>query len=127
MALDALGTIVFIFILIGLIKLLFVLFNPGAWFGFAKKLYSSPQILIVVELILAAIVFFYLLQSMTIVQIMGGVVLGALLTGLSFAFFAKEMMALVTKIYKQKGMLKKTWLVWIIWLALFVWTLTALF
>ena len=127
MVLDALGIIVLIFIIIGVIKLLFFIFSPGSWFGFSKKLYSSPAVLVTVQVILAAIVFYYLLQTLTIVQIMGGVVLGVLLTGLSFAFYSKEMMALAAKIYRQKNILKKTWLIWVIWLALFVWTLTALF
>ena len=127
MVLDALGIIVLVFITIGVIKLLFFLFSPGSWFGFSKKLYSSPAVLVTVQVILAAIVFYYLLQTLTIVQIMGGVVLGVLLTGLSFAVYSKEAMAMAEKIYKQKNMLKKTWLIWVIWLALFAWTLTVLF
>ncbi len=127
MALGALEIIVLVFIVIGLIKLLFLLFSPKTWMNFAKKLYSSPAILIIVELILAIIVFYYLLMSLTIVQILAGVVLGALLTGLSFAFFAKELMPLFNKIFKKGLLWKKTWLVWLIWLALFVWALVAMF
>lgn len=127
MALGALEIIVLVFIIIGLIKLLFLLFSPKSWFNFAKKLYSSPAVLIIVEIILALIVFYYLLMSLTIVQIMAGIVLGALLTGLSFAFFAKEMVPFMNKIFKSKTLWKKTWLVWLIWLALFVWVLVSMF
>ena len=127
MVLDALGIIVLVFIVIGVIKLLFLLFSPGSWFRFSKKLYSSPATLVIIELTLAAIVFYYLLQTLTIVQIMGGVVLGALLTGLSFAVYSKEVMVMAEKIFKQKNMFRKTWIIWVIWLALFAWTLNALF
>jgi len=127
MVLGNLEIIVLIFVVLGLLKLIFVLFSPKSWFGFAKGLYKSPAILIIVEIILALIVFYYLLQTMTIVQIMGGVVLGALLTGLSFAFFAKDSMAWAGKLLNAKGFFKKMWLVILIWLALFIWTLIAMF
>ena len=127
MSLGALEVIVLVFVVLGLIKLLFVLFRPKLWLNFAKKIYASPTVLWVVELVLALIVFYYLLQSLTIVQIMAGIVLGALLTGLSFAFYAKETMACASKLLKKKGFLKKMWPVMLVWLVLFIWTLAALF
>ena len=127
MALDALGIIVLVFILLGLIKLLFFIFSPKSWMNFAKGMYKNPAVLIIIELILAAVVLYYLLMYMTIVQIFGGIVLGALLTGLSFACFGKELVPMFTKMFKAKGLWKKIWLIWLVWLALFVWVLLALF
>lgn len=127
MTFGAVGNIVFIFSVLVLIKILFVLFKPAGWMNVSKKIYSSPAVLALIELILAAIVFYYLLMELTIVQIMAGVVLGALLTGLSFAAYGKEVMALGTKIMKDKDMWKKAWLPVVIWLVLAVWALYALF
>ena len=127
MTFGAVGNIVFIFSVLVLIKLLFVLFKPKGWLDVSKKLYSSPAILAIVELVLAAIVFYYLLIELTIVQIMAGVVLGALLTGLSFAAYGKEAMAFGSKMLKDKNMWKKMWLPVVIWLVLAVWALYALF
>jgi len=127
MTFGAVGNIVFIFSVLVLVKLLFVLFKPKGWMDVSKQLYNSPAILALIELILAAIVFYYLLMELTIVQIMAGVVLGALLTGLSFASYGKEALAFGTKIMKDKNMWKKAWLPAVIWLVLAVWALYALF
>ena len=124
---GTLEIILFIFVILGLIKFLFVLFSPKSWLTFAKKLYSSAVLLVIIELILAVIVLYFLLQTLTIVQIMGGVILGALLTGMTFACYAKETIAWAEKLFKGKGILARAWLPMLIWLALFVWTLVALF
>jgi hypothetical protein len=125
MVLETLEIILLIFVVLGLIKFVFLLFNPKAWFDFAKKLYRSAGVLALIEFVLAAIIFYYLYQSLTIVQIMSGVVLGALLTGITFAVYAKESMVFAGKLMKD-GFMKKAWLPMLIWLALFVWTLWAI-
>lgn len=126
MAFTVIEWFVLVFLILGIIKLLFLVFNAKAWSNFAKKLYSNGTVLFLVELVLAAVLFYYMLQSMTIVMILAGVVLGALLTGMSFALYPKEVMTLASKIM-GKGMWKKIWLPVIIWLVLFVWGLVALF
>ncbi len=127
MVFGAIEIIALIFAILIIVKLLFVLFSPKSWFNFAKKIYGSPRVLVIVELILVLIIFYYLLQSLSIVQIMAAVVLGALLTGMGFAVYAKETMAWSNKLMKQKGLLKKAWLPVLIWLILVIWTLIALF
>lgn len=126
MALGTIEIIVLIFVILGLLKLIIVLFSPKSWLGFVKGLYKNPTLLFIIELVLAIIVFYFLLLEMGLVQIMAGVVLGALLTGMGFALFAKDMMPAMTKVFKA-GILKRCWLPIIIWLVLFIWTLTALF
>jgi len=127
MALDVLGWFVLAFVVLGLIKFLFLLFNAKAWMKFAFKLYSKPALLVIIELILALILFYYLLQSFTIVQIMAGVLLGALLTGMTFAAYGKETIAWAKKIMNTKSLLKKAWLPMLLWLILMVWALIELF
>lgn len=109
-----------------IVKLFFVVFNAKGWFSFAKSLYASPIVMFVVELVLAAILFYYLIMQITIVQIMAGLGLGALLIGMTFALYPKESMAWAEKFLKQKSM-SRLWLPILIWLALAVWALTALF
>lgn len=127
MALGVLEWFIFAFVVLGLIKFLFLLFNAKAWMKFALKLYKNSVLLVVIELILALIIFYYLLQSLTIVQIMAGVLLGALLTGMTFAAYSKETLTWAKKIAVTKSLLKKAWLPMLLWLILMIWTLIELF
>jgi hypothetical protein len=126
MAFGAIEIIALIFAILVIVKLVVVSFSPKSWLNFAKKLYSAGTILFIVELILAAVVFYYLFQVLTLVQIVAAITLGALLTGMSFALYGKETLAWGTKLL-NKGLLKKAWLPILIWLALAVWTLIELF
>ncbi len=126
MAFSVVEWFVLVFAVLVIIKLIFISFAPKSWFSLAKKLYSSPVLLVLVELILAAVLFWYLLMELTIVQIMAAVILGALLTGMSFAVYGKETLAWATKLFKT-NMLKKAWLPILIWLVLSIWALVALF
>jgi len=111
------------------IKFLVLAIKPKAWLNLAKSLYSNPLILGLVELILATVLFYYLLMQLTIIQIMAAVALGALLTGLSFAIFSKEMLPLIGRIMRNKRILWSpgTWFVWLIWLVLIGLSLYVLF
>lgn len=126
MAFNAVEIIALVVSILIIVKLLVISFSPKSWYNLAKGLYKSSIVLFVVELILAGVVFYYLLQSFTIVEIMAVITLGALLTGMSFALYAKEFMGLVGKML-GKGTLKRMWLPILIWLALAVWTLVELF
>ncbi len=125
MAFTVIEWFVLVFSLLVLIKVLFLLFSPKSWLKFAKNLYKSPSLLVVVEVILAAVLLYYLLQSMTIIQIMSAIVLGALLTAISFAVYAKELMSWTNKVMK-KSMLKRAWVPILIWLVLALWALYVL-
>ncbi len=109
-----------------IVKILFVAFNAKGWLSFGKRLYSSPIVLVLAEAILAAVLFYYLLMQITIVQIMASLGLGALLTGIVFAVYPKETMAWAGKFLKRKTILDRAWLPIILWLALAVWALSAL-
>ncbi len=111
------------------IKFLVLAIKPKAWLNLAKSLYKNPLVTGLVELILAALLFYYLLMQLTIVQIMAAVALGALLTALSFAIFGKEMLPLLTKLMRNKKILWSpgAWFVWIIWLVLIGWAVYTIF
>ncbi len=103
-------------------KLLIIFVNKDSWKKFVSKIYSRPGTLIAIELIFAAIVLYYLLQELTIVQIAACILLSALLTGMTFATYSKEIIPSMLKTLK-KGTLKKAWLPIVVWLALAIWTL----
>lgn len=126
MAFSVIEWFILVFAIFVLIKLIFITFNPKVWFNFAKKIYGAPTITFIVILILAAVLFYYLWLELGILMLMAGVVLGSLLTALSFMLWSKEMMAMATKIYKE-SVFKKGWFVILLWLVLMVWVLIALF
>ena len=111
------------------IKFLVLAIKPKAWLNLVKSLYGNPLITGLVEVILAAVLFYYLLMQITIVQIMAAVALGALLTALSFAIFGKEMLPFASKLIRNKRILWSpgAWVVWLIWLVLIGWALYVLF
>jgi len=127
MAYGAVEIAALIIVIISAIKLLIVVFNPKTWLKVIKFLYSSPVILFIVELVLAAVLFYYLIQDFTIVQIMAIIALGALLTGMSFAVYAKETIAWAGKFLNSKTLLTRAWLPILIWLALIIWAVIELF
>ena len=127
MAFGVVEWFVLVFAIGVIVKLFIVSFNAKGWLKFAKSLYKNPAILIIVEVILAAVLFYYLLGRISIIYIIAGVLLGALLTGLTFAIYAKESIGWAGKFLKSKSLLKRAWLPVLIWLALAIWVLIELF
>ncbi len=105
-----------------------IILIPKVWMKYVvKPLYSKAGILFIVELILAGVVLYYLLQSgLSIVQILAVIGLGALLTGMTFAWYGKETIAWARTVLR-KGIWKRAWLPILIWMALIVWGALALF
>ena len=121
---DAIAIAALILVIFALIKLLIVSFNAKAWLKVVKFIYSNAVVTFVIELILAVILFYYLLQSgLTIVPIMAVVALGALLTGMTMAAYGKETISWGEKILKGNVIWKKGWLPLLIWLALIIWAI----
>jgi len=129
MIFGALQIAVLLLAILIVIKFLVLAIKPKAWLNFVKSLYNNPLITGLVELILAVILFYYLLMQLTIIQIMAAVALGALLTALSFAVFGKEMLPFAGKLIRNKRILwsPRAWFVWLIWLILIGWALYTLF
>ena len=127
MVFNALEISALVLVVLGIVKLLFLVFNAGAWMKVVRFVYGNSVVFFVIEFILAAVLFYYLIQQFTIVQIMAVVALGALLTGMVFAAYGKETSAWAEKIFRAKILLRKGWLPLLIWLALIVWTLVELF
>ncbi|GAH80378.1 unnamed protein product, partial [marine sediment metagenome] len=64
---GALQIAVLILSVVIVIKFLVLAIKPKAWMKLAKKLYNKPLILVLVELVLAAVLFYYLLMQLTII------------------------------------------------------------
>lgn len=126
MSFNAVEIIALVFVLAGLVKIFLILVSRNSWANFVKALYRKPNCLMAAELILAVVVLYYLLQYLSIIEIMAGVVLGALLTGMTFSAYGKELMPSMLKMLKANA-LKKAWILLLAWIILLVWTLGVLF
>ena len=109
-------------------KLLVIMIKPKAWMNVVEVVYRKPTLLMVVSLILAAVVLYYLdFAGITIVQIFAVMVFFALLAAMTASAYAKEIIVLARKMLKDKSVLKKAWLALVVWIVLVVWVLYTLF
>lgn len=110
-------------------KLLLVLIGQQkSWFGtVTKRFWANSTLITLVTLALAAVTLIYLLKELTIVQIFAAMLFVMLLIVMGLAQFSKDMLALEEKWFKGEDMRKKGWFAILVWLALVVWVLYALF
>jgi len=116
-----------ILIVVVAIKIFVILINPKSWLNFTKSLFGRPWLAGLVSLILAAIVLYYLMQSgITIVQIFAVLLFYSLLMAVGITPYTKEVFGLADRLYK-KNILRTNWFYLLIWIALMIWALTAIF
>lgn len=113
--------IAFILIVGAIIKMFVLWINPKAWFDFANGFYKNVVIAQIIGMVLATIIFYYLIQGgVTIVQILA---IMAFLAMILVVGLASELDILVKR-YKsliRSGKLwKKYWLYILIWIILLV-------
>jgi hypothetical protein len=116
----------FIVALFAIIKLIMLLANPTAWMRLPKILNAQPIVSMLVSLVLAAIVLYYLLAELTIIQIFACLLFVMLLMMSAFSPFSKDLVDMAAKML-NKSTLKKAWLPSLVWVLLVVWVLYALF
>ncbi len=111
-----------------LIKILVILIKPSAWMGFAESLWKLPALVMVVGLVLAGVVLYYLMQSgISLVQIFAVMLLIVLLSAVTMAVYAKDFISMGKKLVRDRNFLSKGWLSIIIWIALAIWVLIKIF
>jgi hypothetical protein len=110
-------------ILLSAIKIVVGLFSPKSWMGFAKKVWASSGIMSFLGLALGAVILYYLLQEITIVQILAVTAFVACLFMVGLSDRANEIIKLYEKQIKDGSFIKKHILYIIIWIALMVWGL----
>ena len=111
-----------------LIKILVILIKPSAWMSFAESLWKMPALVLVVGLVLAGVVLYYLMQSgISLVQIFAVMLLIVLLSAVTMAVYAKDFISMGKKLVRDRNFLSKGWLSIIIWIALAIWVLIKIF
>ena len=126
MSLAPTSVISWIIVILAVVKIIGISINPKGWLNSAKKIWARKGTVQISSLILAAIVLYYLLQEITIIQIFD--TLG--FAGLLFAIGLSSEIPTLLKRYEtqiKKGSIwKDYWFYLLIWIILIFWVLTEL-
>ncbi|MEX0932488.1 MAG: hypothetical protein WDZ77_00080 [Candidatus Pacearchaeota archaeon] len=109
------------------IKILMLLINPKTWMNFTKDFYSNPGLVSFGSLILAAVVLYYLLMELTIVQIVATTSFVALLVIVGMARYIPDIMKKFEDQIKKGNLWKENLLYTVIWVLLLVWAAKEIF
>lgn len=113
---------------LGGLKLIIILIDPKIWLNkVVKNLYCSSATAMIIGLVITGVSLYYLLKVMSIVNIFAVMLFFMGLMLMAFAAYTKDTLALAGKMLKDKTVIRKAWLVTIIWIALLAWVLYALF
>lgn len=126
MTFTPLEWVVLIFAVVALLKAIFVLGNRGIWTKFLDSMYTYHTVASCIFLILGGIIFYYLIQELTIVQILAASAFTSCLIAIAFLQYAHEAKSFVKKMILSplKGMI---WFYILIWLVLIAWALWEIF
>ena len=126
---GAVETLALIFMVVAAVKIIVLLVNPKSWIGLIKKVWDNSVLTMVISLILAAVVLYYLVieGGVGIVQILAVSLFMALLAGVGISSYSKEVTKLAIKLLKDKDVLKKSWVYIVIWVLLLIWGFRELF
>ena len=120
--------IALIFIVVALIKTITIAVKPKAWMKFVKGFYSKPKILSFIALVLATVVFYFLIQGgMTIVQILATSAFFSLVLLIGLAPEVPYILKKYEEMVKKKQFWKAYWFYTLIWMVLLVLGLIAIF
>lgn len=110
-------------IVLSAIKIVFLLISPKMWMNFAKRVWVSPWLMSVIGFVLGGTILYYLLQEITIVQILATTAFVAALMMVGLSERAKEMINAYEKQIKNKTFIKQNLWYIIIWIVLLAWGL----
>ena len=127
MAFTSIEIIALVLLILAAVKMVVLLIKPKAWMDFAKGFWKNKIVFKLVALILAAVVFYYLIQVFTIVQIFAVMAFVGLLLAIGLADPIKRIIPIYEKQIKSGTLWKENWLYTLIWLALMVWVVIELF
>jgi hypothetical protein len=114
-----------IFAVVVLVKLSILLTNPKLWMSMAGALLRHNVLTMLIYLGLAAIVGYYVLLSLNIIEVAAVMLFTSLLLGLSLVPYSTAIINLPEEVLSIG--VGKAWLAMLIWGALAIWVLYAVF
>ncbi len=120
-------TIAFLIILGSAIKIVMLLINPSGWLGFAKKVWANKGTVKFISIVVAAVLLYYIVQEISIIQILATTAFVASLMVFGMASEAGMLIRKYENKIKRGKIWKEYWLYTLIWIALMIWGVKALF
>ncbi len=126
MALTPIEIIALVFAVLALVKIAVIIFSgPKKWMDTVKPIYDNSKTSSLVFTLLALLVFWYLIQALTIVQIFAVFFAIALVYDLFLLRYVDSLMKDMRKL--MKGLSTLTFLLWLVLAAGSVWVLFEVF
>jgi hypothetical protein len=110
-----------IFAVLVLVKLAFIRTNPKAWMNFAQPILRNSVVALLVYLVLAAVVGYFIFSSMTIVQVGAVMLFTSLLMGVGLAPYSQVILKVGQEMLTEG--VEKAWLSMLIWTCISLWVL----
>jgi len=127
MAFTPVEIIALVLLIAAVVKMVVLLINNKSYGKFVEVLFKNKVVTQIIFLILAAVVFYYLIQELTIIQIFAVAAFVACLIALGLKEVYKPIISMYKKHIKNGTLWKSYWLYTLIWLALMVWVFLELF
>ena len=124
---SALEIIALVVIGLALLELVICLVDPKLLLKVSKPLYTRPVLARIIYLFAGALVFYFLIQELSVVQIMATIVFAGCLIGVGIAPIGRELLDIVSKQIFEGRFWRDYALVWIVWIILIIWTLLEIF
>ena len=127
MEFNTIQILAFILIVIVAVKITIILIDPNIWYRFIEKLYTVPQLVSIVGLVLSILVLYFLINAgISIVEILAVCLFIALLMLTGLANYADQIIGWA-KEQDITYMLKRLWIYTLVWVLLIAWGIKALF
>jgi hypothetical protein len=124
-AIEILATITASWILV---KLIIFMINPKAAMKLAESMFRMRAEITALYIVLAVVVGYFILTSLSIVQVTAVMLFAAILFGLGLLPYSETMLKLTQEMSDNRAeMLRKNWLAITIWVVIALWTLCAVF
>ena len=108
-----------IFAVVASVKILVILIYPKFWAKqVVKRVWTKPDVMIWISLVLAVICFYFLIQELTIVQIFAVMLFVSLLAAIGVAIYANSVVNMALRLLRDRELVKKSWLYLVLWIAL---------
>ena len=115
-----------LFAIMGLTKIVVVVVNRKRWRPVALGIYGNARISSCFFAVLAIVVFYFLIQELSIVQIFAVMLFSSLMIGLSLLQYSDEMTSLIKEVFEKKFSVAQKVLIFV-WIVLQLWVLKSVF
>lgn len=124
---NALELFAVIFAVLILVKLIVVLINPQVWMDkVVTPIYGNPTLFMIIFVILAVVVGYYLLPFVSVVEVGAVGLFIALLAGIGILPYSKSLLPKMKEEVIRMGV-SRAWLSITIWLVISLWILYSVF